>query len=226
MAHDPSMEHVEEHIHHEAAHGGGPNWIGLAALTAAIIAALAASAGMLAGLALTESNRDQAEANNKYAYFQSKSIKQSLLQSKDDILVAIGKEAPRKDTDKLAEYERDKDKILAEAKEKEESSKHHLHVHETIEGGVTMFHVAIAVVAVSVLSKRKTFFYASLGFAAIGLVFGVMGMKEMFGHGGGHEPEKGNHVVNVAPAPATPGGVEPRSDERADEHEHGKSTTH
>jgi hypothetical protein len=221
------MEHVEEHIHHEAQHGSGPSWIGLAALSAAIIAAMAAIGGMLAGLALTESSRDQVDSNNKWAYFQSKSIKQSLLQSKMDILLAIGKDVPEKDTLKLAEYEKEKNEIQAEAKEKEESSKHHLHVHETIERGVTMFHVAIAVVAVAVLSKRKRFFYASLAFAAIGLVFGVMGMNEMFGHGGHADhpiEESGTHAIKALREPAPSVGT--HADDAATETEHGKSTTH
>jgi hypothetical protein len=41
--------------------------------------------------------------------------------------------------------------------------------------GVTMFQIAIAVAAISVLTKRTRFWYVALGFAVVGLFFLVQG---------------------------------------------------
>ena len=41
--------------------------------------------------------------------------------------------------------------------------------------GVTMFQIAIAVAAISVLTKRTRFWYVALAFAVVGLFFLVQG---------------------------------------------------
>ena len=92
MAHNPT-EHIQEHVTHEAAHEGdhgghGAKWITAAALTAAILAAFAAVTGMLATHHLTESTLKRIDENDKWAYYQSKSLKNYLLQAKNDIVEA------------------------------------------------------------------------------------------------------------------------------------------
>ena len=73
MGHNPT-EHVQEHVTHEAAHGGHGHggaqskWITAAALTAAILAAFAAVTGMLATKHLTESTQKRIAANDQAIY--------------------------------------------------------------------------------------------------------------------------------------------------------------
>src|SRR4051794_15372420 len=85
--HNPT-EHLQEHVTHEAAHGGHghggqPGWITAAALTAAFLAALAAGSASLATKHLTESTLKRIAANDQWNYYQSKSIKRSVLDSRD-----------------------------------------------------------------------------------------------------------------------------------------------
>lgn len=178
--HNPT-EHVQEEIHHHAQHSA-ERWIAGAALTAALLAVLAAVGGALAGVHLTESSRAQIEANNKWGYYQAKSIKSSILKSKDEMLVALGKEPSEKDKAKMEEYEHDMEKIKEEAEHLAVESSQHLHLHEVIERGVTFFHIAIAVVAISVLTKRKLFWFLSLGFGVIGLIFVAQAFMSMGHH--------------------------------------------
>jgi len=73
MAHNPT-EHVQEELHHHAAHaqeaghshghGGGGKWITAAATTAAILAAFAAAGGALATRHLTQSMLIRIRAND------------------------------------------------------------------------------------------------------------------------------------------------------------------
>jgi hypothetical protein len=172
---DASMEQVHEQIHHHA-HEAMQRWISGAALTAALLAALAAITGSLAGKHLTESSRNQIQSNDQWGYFQAKSIKSGVLQSKMELLSALGKPAAEKDKEKLHEYEAEMKEKKKEAEEKAESSEIHLHLHEILERGVTLFHIAIAVVAIAVLTKRKLFWFVSLAFGLVGVGFMVQGL--------------------------------------------------
>ncbi|MCX5658792.1 MAG: DUF4337 family protein [Planctomycetota bacterium] len=169
MGHDPT-EHVQEEIHHHAQHST-ERWIAGAALTAALLAVLAAVGGALASAHLTESSRHQIESNDKWGFYQAKSIKSSILKAKDEMLVALGKEPSEKDKAKIEEYEKEMKETKVEADELVVESRKHLHMHEVIERGVTFFHIAIAVVAIAVLTKRKPFWFLSLGFGVVGLFF-------------------------------------------------------
>ena len=63
--------------------------------------------------------------------------------------------------------------IKKEAEEKEHASHAHLHKHETYARGVTMFQVAIAVAAIAVLTKLRSFWLVGLGFSLIGVIFSL-----------------------------------------------------
>jgi hypothetical protein len=172
MGHNPT-EHVQEEIHHHASHGQGGKWITAAATTAAILAAFAAAAGALATSHLTQSTLIRIKANDDWNYYQAKSIKSSLLDAKI-YSAQLSKVEPRKaDLDKKDEYATQMTEIQASAKELEKLSREHLETHETFEGAATLFHIAIAVVAVSVVARRKEFWYLSMFGGAVGAFFFV-----------------------------------------------------
>lgn len=167
---DSPTEHVQEEIHHHASHGDGSRWVVASAMTAAILAALAAAAGALATNHLTQSTLIRIKANDDWNYYQAKSIKSSLLDAKI-YSAQLNKVEPRKaDVDKKNEYAEQMPAIQASAKKLEELSKRHLESHETFEGAATLFHIAIAVVAIAVVVKRKEFWYVAMVGGAIGVV--------------------------------------------------------
>src|ERR1051326_1981357 len=180
MAHNPT-EHVQEELHHHAAHGSdhdhgnshGGKWITAAATTAAILAAFAAASGALATRHLTQSTLIRIQANDDWNYYQAKSIKSSLLDAKI-YSAQLNKVDPRKgDLEKKNEYASQLPEIQASAKKLEKLSKEHLESHETFEGAATLFHIAIAVVAISVVAKRKEFWYVAMVGGVIGIaIFG------------------------------------------------------
>jgi lipopolysaccharide export LptBFGC system permease protein LptF len=71
--------------------------------------------------------------------------------------------------------------ISKDAEEKEGISRSHFLVHSTFAKAVTFFQIAIAVSAISVLIRRRRFWFLSLGFAAFGLFFFVEGFLGSFG---------------------------------------------
>jgi uncharacterized membrane protein YgdD (TMEM256/DUF423 family) len=170
MSHNPT-EHVQEEIHHHASHNSGGKWITAAATTAAILAAFAAVAGALATKHLTQSTLTRIEANDNWNYYQAKSIKSSLLDAKM-YSAQLSKVEPRKsDLEKKEQYAGDLPRIQTTARELEKVSKEHLETHETFEIAATMFHIAIAIVAIAVVARRKEFWFVSMVGGAIGIVF-------------------------------------------------------
>src|SRR2546421_12707398 len=64
------LEHLHEEIHHHAEHGGPP-WISWVALSTAILAVLAAIAGLLSGKHANEAMMSQIQASDQWGYYQA-----------------------------------------------------------------------------------------------------------------------------------------------------------
>jgi len=165
------LEHLHEEIHHHAEHGGPP-WISWVALSTALLAVLAAIAGLLSGKHANEAMMAQIEASDQWSYYQAKSIKASVLDAK----MTLTAEATEKDKEKAAQYQEEQAEIRREAEHKEVEAKSNFHQHEIFARGVTMFQIAIAIAAISALTKRRPFWFVSLAFGAAGAVFLVLGL--------------------------------------------------
>jgi Domain of unknown function (DUF4337) len=163
------LEDLTEHIHHSAEHGA--SWVSWVALSTAILAVLAAITGLLSGSHANEAMMNQIQASDQWAFYQAKSIKSSLLEAK----MELANKDDEKDRAKAAKYEEEQKEIKTEAEHKEAESKANFHLHETYAKGVTLFQIAIAVAAISALTKKKRFWAFSLLFGAAGCVFLVLG---------------------------------------------------
>jgi hypothetical protein len=169
---DPEVptEHLHEVIHHHAEHDR-EKWVLGVALSSALLAGLAAVASLMAGHHANEAMMSQIESSNQWSYYQSKSIKETELTSKADILDALGKPVPGSDKEKVAEYKRDKEQIEKKAEDLEKEAQAHLRTHQGLASSVTMFQIAIAVGAISVLIRRQAFWLASLVVGSVGIAF-------------------------------------------------------
>jgi hypothetical protein len=168
------IEQVHEDIHHHS--HGRQDWVLGVALTTALLAVCAAIAAMLAGHYANESMLEQMQASNQWNYYQAKSVKENVLRSKLDLLEAFGKPTAEKDLEKIRDYKREQEEIRAEADQLTKESGHHMHLHSRIARSVTLFQVAIGVSAISVLTKRRVFWYAGIlagiaGLALLGMSF-------------------------------------------------------
>ena len=165
------LEHLHEHIHHHAEHGGAP-WISWVALSTAILAVLAAISGLLSGKHANEAMMSQIQASDQWNFFQAKSIKASVLDAK----MTLTESATEKDKEKAAKYQEEQAEIKQEAEQKEAEAKSNFHKHEVFARGVTMFQIAIAIAAISALTKKRPFWFVSLVFGLAGLVFLALGL--------------------------------------------------
>jgi hypothetical protein len=173
----PFMEEIEvptEKLHEEMvehAQHAKDKWISQVALSSALIAVFAAIAALMAGHHSNEAMIEQIKSSDKWNYYQAKGIKSSLLNAKIEILTEMGKTAKDSDREKSADYKKEQEEISKQAKEKEEASEKHLITHEIFAKAVTFFQVAIAVSAISVLMRRRRFWFVSLAFGLGGLIF-------------------------------------------------------
>src|SRR5881397_380104 len=163
------LEALHEHVKETAEHSGA-TWISWVALSTAILAVLAAIAGLLSGRHVNEAMMNQIEASDQWSYYQAKSIKASVLDAK----IALSTTPSSEDRDKAARYKAEESEIKSEAEHKEAAAKSNFHKHEVFARGVTMFQIAIAIAAISALTKKRHFWVVSLLFGAVGCVFLVL----------------------------------------------------
>jgi Domain of unknown function (DUF4337) len=163
------LEHLHEQVKETAEHTG-VTWISWVALSTAILAVLAAIAGLLSGQYANEAMMNQIEASDQWNYYQAKSIKASVLDAK----MSLAGAANESDQSKRDRYEKEQEKIKSLAEHKEAAAKSHFHKHEVFARGVTMFQIAIAVAAISALTRKRHFWVVSLLFGVVGCVFLVL----------------------------------------------------
>lgn len=166
------LEGLHEEIHHHAEHSG-ERWISWVALSTAILAVLAAIAGLLSGKHANEAMMSQIESSDQWAYYQAKGIKAAVLDAKMSL---SGAAAGEEDKSKLERYQEEQKEIQKEANAKQSEAKSNFHQHEILARGVTMFQIAIAIAAISALTKKRRFWIISLLFGLAGSVFLVQGL--------------------------------------------------
>ncbi len=166
------LEDLQEHIHHSAEHGGEA-WISWVALSTAVLAVLAAISGLLSGGHANEAMMSQIEAADHWAFYQAKGIKAAVLDAKMSLSGTVNEQ----DQAKAERYQEEQNEIQKEAKAKESEAKQNFHQHEVFARSVTMFQIAIAIAAISALTRKRRFWMVSLLFGLIGVVFLVLGFQ-------------------------------------------------
>ena len=141
------------------------------ALSTALLAVLAAIAGLLSGHHANEAMMSQIEASDQWGYYQAKSIKAAVLDAKTSLAAVPIAE----DKEKTARYKEEEAEIKAEAERKQSEAKENFHKHEVYARSVTMFQIAIAIAAISALTKRRKFWFVSLVFGLTGAIFLMLG---------------------------------------------------
>lgn len=164
------LEGVHEHIAHEA-HASADKWVSFVAVCTAILAALAAVTALLAGDHANEAMIEQIEASDQWNFYQAKGIKAEVLQLRLGMAQAQPSADRAGDQAKLAEYASQQEEIRKEAEADQARAKAHLRKHVILARGVTMFQIAIAIAAISILTKRRLFWGVSLLLGLAGVIF-------------------------------------------------------
>jgi hypothetical protein len=176
---DNLRETIDKEIEREGS--GMLRWI---SLSTALLAAVAAVASLRAGdtvneaLALkSDATRIQSQASDQWAYYQAKGIKGAVARESAVTWKAAGKAVPPELEATADRYDAEQKEITAKAKELEgeRDAKEHeavslLEKHHHYAAAVALFQVAIALGAVSALTRAKYVWYGSMALGAAGLV--------------------------------------------------------
>ena len=171
-------EHLQEAIH-EKAEEEKEKWVLFVALSTAVMAVLAAIAGLLGGHHVNEALIDQIKSSDQWAFYQSKSIKAEIASSTDKILQAIPNKTTAATLDSketVTRYEKEKEDIKTLAEEHEKTSEEHLKRHVTLSKAVTIFQIAIAISAISILTRKKILWFVAMLLTIAGAVFLFIGV--------------------------------------------------
>ncbi len=173
------IEVPTEHLHEtlkEHAEEAPVRWIGKAALSSALIAVAAAIASLLAGHNANEAMLEQMQATDEWAFYQAKGIKSAVLETRLQLLEAMGKPVSDGDRQKLAGYDGGQRAIEDKGHELEAESRVHMQRHSVLARSVTIFQISIAMAAIAVLVRRRSLWFVSMGFGLAGTVFLVRGL--------------------------------------------------
>jgi len=172
------MEHLHETINEKAEEKKNDNkekWTLNIALSTAVMAVLAAIAGLLSGHHVNEAMIEQIKSSDQWALYQAKGIKSEIASSTDKILHSVSSKPVEENKD-VARYEKEKEEIKKVAEEDAKNSETHLAKHVTLSKAVTIFQIAIAISAIAILTKRKLLWYAAILLTMAGSVFLISGV--------------------------------------------------
>lgn len=172
---ESSVERLEDELHEVAEHAK-ENWIKWAALLSALFAVIAAISGLMAARDANDAMIEQIQASDQWAYYQAKGIKSMIAESEQNMLSQLGKPIDIKLNEKISKYKEEQKYSESEATRIEKESRAHLARHEVLASAVTLFQVAIAVIAITVLTRRRRFLLVSLGLGLIGTYFFISGL--------------------------------------------------
>ena len=158
------MEHLHEEINEEVdeIYKKKERWTLGVAISTALMAVCAAVAGLMAGHHSNEALIDQIKASDQWAYYQAKSIKAEIraLQPADST----------KKTKSPEQTKQEAEGIKKQAEDDEKSSEFHLKKHIQLARSVTLLQVAIAISAISILTRKQFMWIVGMGIALVGVV--------------------------------------------------------
>jgi hypothetical protein len=176
--HDHEVEHVAQH--------GGDSFTSRLAVLTALLSTVGAIFGYMGGhsqnaalLYKNEAAIQKTSASNQWNYYQAKSNKQNLAEL--SVTLTTG-EAQEKFKQNVERYKKEKEEIKADADKLEDAAKAadklseaEMHVHERWALATTLLQIAIALSAITLLTRKRWLLVGVYGSTAIGLAVGVMG---------------------------------------------------
>ena len=173
--HDHAVEHEAQH---------GDSFAGRIAVMTAVFATIGALFGYMGGATQNDAllyKNDAAikktEASDQWNFYQAKSSKQNLAEL--GAVLATGDQAAKYAAE-VERYKKEKEEIKVQAekleaagKEAEKKSEESMHVHHRWAQAMTLIQIAIALAAITILTRNKGLMYAAFGAAAIAIGLGA-----------------------------------------------------
>jgi Domain of unknown function (DUF4337) len=174
----PEGIELPEHHHHAEDH---PLVIPVS-VTISILAVLVAIVTLLGHRAHTEELSRETQAASRWTQYQAKSIRQHEAENTADVInlvAALDKEkgeALRKKYDKqLEHYANDKEDVSEQAKELEAERDLAAHRADRFDTGEALLEIGLVICSITLLAKRKIFWFLGMTVAAAGIVAATTG---------------------------------------------------
>ena len=159
----------------EGAQKARDSWLKWSALLSALLAVLAATASLEAAHYANDAMIMQIQASDQWSYYQAKGIKGMVVETEQNILTQMGRTSD--DAEKrIQKYKDDQQEAKTKAEELTKESQQALSKHEVLSRAVTLCQVAIAIVAIALLTKRRRFVLFSFALGLGGFGFLVQGL--------------------------------------------------
>ena len=174
--HDHEVEHQAQH---------GDPFAGRIAVMTAIFATIGAMFGYMGGatqnaalLYKNEAAIRRTEASDQWNFYQAKSSKQNLAELGATLTTG---ELQAKYTKDVERYKKEKDEIMPVAKKLEEEAKGaevaseaSMHVHHRWAQATTLIQIAIALAAITILTRNRGLQYTAYGVAVAAMAVGAL----------------------------------------------------
>jgi hypothetical protein len=172
----------EHEVEHRAPHDP---FAGRIAVMTAIFATIGALFGYMAGATQNdtlvyknEAAIRKTEASDQWNFYQAKSSKQNIAEL---AAVLTSGDAQARYQKEVERYKKEKDEIMPEAKkfeqqakEAEDKSEALIHVHHRWAQATTLIQIAIALAAITILTRNRGLMFVSYGVAAASAAVGVL----------------------------------------------------
>jgi hypothetical protein len=187
----------EDHFHvhgpheHEAEHQAQHDpFAGRIAVMTAIFATIGAIFGYMAGhtqnealLYKNEAAIRRTEASDQWNFYQAKSSKQNLAELGATLTTGEQQARYQKEVDR---YKQEKEEIMPKAKkledqssEAEQRSEASMHVHHRWAQAMTLIQIAIALAAITILTRNRGLQYVSYAGAAVSVALGALAVAHI-----------------------------------------------
>lgn len=165
----------------EAETEGQKRWMSRVGVTTAVLAACASVATMFSASYLNKAMLEQIVTSDSWNYYQAKGVKLAVLESRMEMLTAVGKPPPEtsageSDSARAERYRKEQDEIKAGAEEHQTLARDYQKRHSRLALASTAFQIAIAMAAVALLIRKNSFWLLSLVFGFAGLALMVFGL--------------------------------------------------
>ena len=174
-------EGVELHEGHSG-HGDNPFTLPVS-VTISILAVLVAAVTLLGHRAHTEELLLQSQATDQWAYYQAKNIRLHEVQAVADMLGALAPQDKEKTAalrgkySKEAErYSGEKEDISDKAKELEKERDVISRRADRFDGGEALLEVGLVICSITLLTKRRAFWFFGMFVGAAGVVMALTGL--------------------------------------------------
>ncbi len=152
------------------------------AISIAVLAVVLSLVGNLGDNAKTDAILKTNEASNKWAYFQSKSLKEQMVTMHGELLQELNA-APANETrekalarlqSEAARYEKEKNDIKNEAESLQKEAALDSKINDLCDLSSLLLQIGVVICSVAILSRWRAFWYVGLALGIAGTGWGIM----------------------------------------------------